>query len=280
LGNWYYQELARNCASVSRRPMLRRAKSYYDRCLKLDPSSLVAKVVLRRIERELDKPNGFEPLKGAILVMTFDQNTIKKAGGHTWARDLSGKGHHGKIARARLVEGKVGQCLSFDKHAHVLLPTLRDELARLKAVTLCAWVKKTVPTARNSFIFDVGFFAGSSLTLLADARLQVPGTGSPLQADCSESGWHHIASVWDGKEATLFVDGVPQASKPLPSGSLAKVGKETARIGCQAKRVQTAGRYISGLIDEFAIFARALPAGEIRELYRRGQEGKDMLAKP
>jgi len=280
LGNWYDQELAGNCASVSRRPMLRRAKSYYDRCLKLDPSSLAAKVVLRRIERELDKPQGFEPLKGAILVMTFDQNTIRRAGGHTWVKDLSGGGNHGKIARARLVEGKVGQCLSFDEDAHVLLPTLRDNLARSKAVTLCAWVKKTAPAAGNSFLFDVGFYAGSSLTLLADARLQVPGTGSPLQADCSGPGWHHIAGVWDGKEATLLVDGVPQAGKPLPGGSLAKVGKETARIGCQAKRVQTAGRYMSGLIDEFAIFARALSAGEIRELYRRGQEGKGLLAKP
>jgi hypothetical protein len=58
------------------------------------------------------------------------------------------------------------------------------------------------------------------------------------------------------------------------------VSPETARIGTQAKEGYRKDRYFQGMIDEVAIYPRALVEDEIETLRRMGLEHKPLAEVP
>ncbi|MFC1455101.1 LamG-like jellyroll fold domain-containing protein [Candidatus Undinarchaeota archaeon] len=79
--------------------------------------------------------------------------------------------------------------------------------------------------------------------------------------------WHHVAGVYDGSTVKVYVDGVLDASENF-AGSL-RSSTNSVFIG----RSENANPgYFDGIIDDAAIFDRALSASEIRELYASRQE--------
>jgi hypothetical protein len=91
---------------------------------------------------------------------------------------------------------------------------------------------------------------------------------SAPSGDLRDGRWHHLAVVFDRQQGRqrYYVDGKAVASlniegKFTPDDVLESL--HTLKIG-----MNDGHGYTSGLIDEVALFQRALTAEEIRRLYR------------
>ncbi len=222
-------------------------------------------------------------LQSAALLMPFEPDTILHRGDKTFIRDLSGSDSHGQVFGATLAtDGRAGAALKFSgKNQFVLLPTLRAQLVQFgRGFSISAWVQTGVEK-EHSFIFDCGHWADHSLHLDTAGRSFVFGLptgrgGVILQADTEQfADWHHLAGVWDGIQQRLYVDGLLKAGGAtqnfvLQEDSLATI---PAKIGSQGKDADSGDRYFQGLIDELAVFRRALTEPEIGALYRAGRRG-------
>ena len=88
-----------------------------------------------------------------------------------------------------------------------------------------------------------------------------------------------MVAVWNGIEQRLYVDGVLAAKIPndrLVLDATTIAVDHGARLGTQAKSASRAGRYFQGLIDEVAIFNRALSEDEIQLLFQLGKRGEPL----
>jgi hypothetical protein len=81
--------------------------------------------------------------------------------------------------------------------------------------------------------------------------------------------WYHLAAVKSATSFALYVNGQLQDSRsPVPNFLDTHAG--TLRIGANAIE----GAHLNGLIDEVAIYDRALPATEIQAIFLAGGQGK------
>ena len=83
--------------------------------------------------------------------------------------------------------------------------------------------------------------------------------------------WYHVAATSDGTNASIYVNGIFQASAPVQPGY---VGDSTdVRIGGDV----CCGENFSGVVDEVAIYNRALSATEIGNIENAGTKGRCSL---
>ncbi len=225
-------------------------------------------------------------LAAAVLIMTFEAETFAPKDGQMFVADLSGCGNHGIVEGARLIPaGRAGGALQFEGKASIVLPTLATQLTQgLRQLSISSWVMPA-DLKGDSMVLDVGFVANASITLFrADDKFRF----SLCETACASEGvqprnWYHVVAVWDGIEQRIYVDGV-LADKitndrlVLDATSIG-VG-HGARLGTQAKSASRAGRYFQGLIDEVAIFKRALSEDEIQTLLQLGRRGEPLIQAP
>ena len=223
-------------------------------------------------------------LAGSIAVMTFEPDTFTAQGDKLRVADLSGCGNDGIIGGATQTPGgRAGAALQFGGRAFLEFPTLREQLTKdLKELSLACWVMQA-DREGNAMIFDVGSWAGRSITLYrnnARFRFMLPG-GSPRScvSEVAEAmTWYHLVGVWNGKELVLYVNGRSAATVPTEGLVLdaASLSTEPARLGAWAKVDNRSELYFRGLIDELAIFNRALSAAEVQTLCQRGLRGEPL----
>ena len=123
----------------------------------------------------------------------------------------------------------------------------------------------------NNETFSLGFFYGKPTFITYHSTigahvLQAEGTVSP-------NNWYHLAATFDGTTKRLYLNGVEVASASMayPLGYDASV---PWTIGDDIDGGFTAGTYLTGLIDEVAIYNTALTAAEIDEIYSADSTGK------
>jgi sialidase-1 len=114
--------------------------------------------------------------------------------------------------------------------------------------------------------------AGWSIRLEANEvrlRWQPPGhEGISLAAPLADfSRWHHVAAV-AGERLTLYLDGVPAGSAPLPDAPLFAGDQPLLRLGGYTDPAgghfdHSFGRAGSGMLDAFRLYRRALTAADI-----------------
>ena len=80
--------------------------------------------------------------------------------------------------------------------------------------------------------------------------------------------WYHVAGVYDGTNLICYLNGRP--GEPVPA-SVVLSTHEPLYIG---SGVSDPDRIYNGLIDELAVYDRALSASEIKALYDAGVAGK------
>jgi hypothetical protein len=90
--------------------------------------------------------------------------------------------------------------------------------------------------------------------------------------------WQHLAVVVDGKtrQVVHYVNGFPVARQALKLGppywiGAAELGNWNAKSGPNPAPVLI--RNLSGSLDEFELFSRALSDAQVRELYTQGRPG-------
>ncbi len=168
-------------------------------------------------------------------------------------------------------EGIEGAIQLNDNLDRVLLPSI-DIGSRFTAM---AWVKPDngnqswarLLTSQYKNGFYLGTYSNSGEWMFI-----VNNTWS-LHAGTAASGvWQHVAGVFNGTYAELFVNGVsvggPIAMSP-PS-----VPDQVITIGLEAGNTTDAS--IQGLVDDVAIFNEALSAAEILDIYNHGVAGKSI----
>ncbi|NQT39151.1 MAG: protein kinase, partial [Planctomycetes bacterium] len=226
--------------------------------------------------------------RGAVLLMTFEPETHINGTGRPRVADLSGEGNEGIVFWATPTEeGKVGSAYQFDSYDdYISLPTLREDLiADLTEFSFSAWIQRESQGGIVDFIFDCGAFParGLSAFVLGSGGDELLGFGLPTRSGGKQAvapktkhrQWQHIAGVWDGHEQRFYVDGqLVAAETPEPMVlDNDSIGREPFRLGGQAQSLNRHGRYFQGLIDEVAIFNRAISYDEIRTLYQMGIDG-------
>jgi len=93
-----------------------------------------------------------------------------------------------------------------------------------------------------------------------------PAHGTPIVIGGDPETWHHVVGVTDGATGieSLYVDGVEVATK---TGAVLQDRDNRMRIGDNPDAL---GRGWNGKIDDVAIWARALPAETIAEIWADG----------
>jgi hypothetical protein len=158
-----------------------------------------------------------------------------------------------------------------------------------EALSLSAWVcVKGLDRQFNSLFMSDGFDPGTVHWLIrGDGVLGLtvfgPGNGkfqilaSPPAITLDKLGmWQYLTVVIDGKarQVVHYVNGLPVSHHPLKFGppfrvGSAELGNWNARSGPDP--APTLIRNLSGSLDEFELFSRALSDAEVRELYAKGK---------
>ncbi len=296
LGNAWW-DLAQTREGEEKNALLLRAGSWYEEA-KAGPLAGLAQLTvgkrleeIRQIGRAAPAPRQRDSqlLRGALLMMTFEPETFASRDGKTYVADLSDHENHGIVSGATLTpQGRAGAALQFDgRDDYVLLETLRADLTQdLKELSLAFWVL-LADVEKTGYVFDVGFCGSRHVGVFChqgQLAWELPGAhgGGVCPSKAVEVGrWHHVVAVWNGKEQNVYVDA--QAGDAVPTKDLilnaTSVSTEHARLGRQAKSSHRGDRYLRGLIDELAIFNRALSESEIRNLHEMGRRGQ-VLRRP
>jgi hypothetical protein len=158
-----------------------------------------------------------------------------------------------------------------------------------EALTLSAWVRVSgLDRQFNSLFMCDGFEPGTihwlirndgvlGLTVFGPATGNLQITASPPVLALDKLGiWLHLAAVVDGQTGRVvhYVNGAPVSQHALKLGPPYRIGP--AELGnwnapSGPNPAPHLIRNLTGALDEFALFSRALSDTEIREHYDRGK---------
>lgn len=195
-------------------------------------------------------------------------------------KDQSGNGHHGRIVGKVKINnaGKRGNALELDGQSYLDLdgPSFPQEHIPREAITLCAWVK-CKKTGDHHEIFNA---RASDQTWLIHPELRSEGNfrwllrsdgGATIfdirAGSVSWDEWTHFAGVYDGKKGILYINGVVEAENP-GGAKIAKDWGSGARIG----RTIDEARPFTGLMDDLALWKKALTAEQIKIVMEKGPD--------
>jgi hypothetical protein len=198
------------------------------------------------------------------------------------AKDLSDFGNDGVIkGETEWNQGKIGTALAFFKEGQGYVEIIDNETLDIsEQITMSAWIKPTeiyigdVWQERNCVVAKVRAYYldisenGNLASYLYGVQPQEWLVG---ETDMTQflNTWVHVATVYDGKEHKLYVNGDLDASVGK-SGAIT-VNDENLAIGWVDNN-----RYFDGLIDEVSIWSRGLTEEELAGLL--SVEPEDKLA--
>ena len=219
-----------------------------------------------------------------VVYFTFDNVKGKRV------VDESGNGLDAEvIVNTKFAKGKYGDAIHITRETEdcVNVPAA-DELEIDEAITMMAWVYHEDWTGDSSQWFDKGCYSKilESYGMAVYGKKHFPELGviengsgiSMILANDAETRnhmvvsnkmknrtWHHIVGTYDGKATKIYFDG--EVILALPSGfEFSGTNDEDLRIGCAKGKPEYA--FEDGLIDEVAIWNRALSEDEIRTAMR------------
>jgi hypothetical protein len=200
--------------------------------------------------------------EGLVLYLPFDE------GSGDSVKDLSATGNDGTIQGAKWVkDGKIGFALSFDVGDFVEIPH-SESLSITDEITVMAWTNMDPGASGELAIVSKGGWAANDLPY---ELTQTPGgviywqfydnggrdSCSPGSPPVGE--WHHIAGTYDGEVFKAYIDG-EFAQEWAYAGTMPE-NIASVTIGKRSR----GGCLFNGMIDEVAIFNRALSAEEVQK---------------
>ncbi len=196
------------------------------------------------------------------------------------ARDSSGHDNDGTlIGNPQWVEGRFGTALRFDG-VDDYVDCGNAQMLQIPTGTMMAWIK--VHTDKDSGLSAVTLPFGDSRRWEPPFRSLGLGAvqGEPvfwiaINAKNKEflSGklrlhqWHHMAVTYDGAMRRGYIDG-EEVFGYVFRGEIEYSGDPTCVIGTRGK--ESPGEFFNGVIDEVAIFSKALSNDQIRAVMKDG----------
>jgi hypothetical protein len=218
-----------------------------------------------------------------------------------WSGDGNGADsvgrHDGTLKDVEFAKGVFGRAFKFNGDgASVNIPS-SPALDVGSQVTIEFWMKPDADNQMRSYQGLVtteyyaveianGYSSGMGVLFFinTDGRAMASPSLWPNTADANGGGapvspgrWHHIAGTYDGTRLQLYVDGRPRGRPLDHTGLIAPMQKDNfVSLGSEEGRTLEPGithnRYFKGLIDEVAIYNRALSAQEIADIERAGRQ--------
>jgi hypothetical protein len=207
-------------------------------------------------------------------------------GGGTTTSDLSGNGNDGTLNLPKWDSGKFGSALNFDgvdDYVDCGNPSILD--FGTGDFTISAWVKMPSSTdvytvfAKGGddsggvrYTLSMGESNDHGITMLTDDNSdKIRAEGATLVDD---GIWHHVVGMREGTTLRTSVDGVYEDGiNDLPSAgyNLSGTSQKNALIGAiWSQEDNVIKKYFTGLIDDVAIWNRALTPEEISYLWNNG----------
>lgn len=163
------------------------------------------------------------------------------------------------------VAGKIGTAASFDGSTSFFTSTNSVSTnVSTSAFTISAWIKTT--SANNEQI--ISYSAAHSPLGINGGKLQftLSSVTTAGTATINDGNWHHVVVSGSGTTCKVYLDGntttadITYTCAATSMGTIASVGRLYG----------TASNYYKGMLDEVAVWTRALSTTEIQQLYRRG----------
>jgi serine/threonine protein kinase len=233
-----------------------------------------------------------DSLGDAILLMSFDKDDFYPKDGQTWVRDRSGHGNDGECAKVDFTpDGKAGGGLASGMGGEVRLS--KSLVNRLPGYTIVAWVRPAPPKAARQRLYQMTDPANPIAPLFAlhlrsrnDDRL---GMGIHVEAfndNLKPTPWTYAQSGGNN----LRVDNWHFVSVVLDQGRVGEgrlqISIDNMATGTTSQMVDAPGpglvdvvaQNLEGVLDEVAVFPRALPPGDTEFLRQLGLAGKSLSA--
>lgn len=164
------------------------------------------------------------------------------------------------------------------------LPAVSD------GVSLEAWIKPT-PSLFSQALFSRWTFVGGAsddafavvlttdgLIFYVDERSsREPDTLAARTPVLFDGGFHHVAATWGSGEMALYIDGVAVATRTVRGGTINAAESTPFHIGTSSDP-----GYLpyDGVVDEPAVYRRALTSTEVAAIHAAGSNGKCMPTPP
>jgi hypothetical protein len=203
--------------------------------------------------------------EGLLLYLPLDE----PESGH-YADLSTGRSSFSAAGTPASVEGTVGRAVELDGHQNALT-SAADAVTDSPANSISLWFRTDSPEQNQQLFSAEGIF----VVQLANGSLRVwmDGTGydSPPVADAlNDNKWHHVAVVNDGGRTSVFVDG---AAPTVVAEARGKLESRSAPVTIGAA-YDLSCCFFKGLIDEVAVWGRALGQNEVSELFKCGKANK------
>jgi hypothetical protein len=196
--------------------------------------------------------------------------------------DSSGQGNDGTVKGVvtPTTQGKFGRAASFGGNGYINVPN-STSLQATDALTYAAWVYPMglgppdaasaypgIIAKRYDYTTDVAFtmFIWFHNNVYAD----VAGMRGNSDAGLTDDQWYHVAVVFRGPQAlaSIYINGSLDTSYSVGTNvGMMQSADLTVGYLPQGAISDPAG-YFYGLIDEVAVWTRALSANEIQSLYQ------------
>lgn len=203
----------------------------------------------------------YDIAKGLIAYYPFDGDTKNQV------EDL----YHGRAINTKPVKdrnGGDGKALYFNGEAYVDLGIEFPSFAGRKNFSIACWFK----TASSGTIisrFDSDVEGEFVVAIIDDGPIFLHRRAAPWDMKglnkFDDNEWHHLAVVYNGTKALIYIDGILEVSKE--TGESEKASNTPMLVGSRKTKGEISKGSYTGTIDELRIYARAISRKEILELY-------------
>ena len=191
------------------------------------------------------------------------------------AQDKSGNGNDGTLeGDTKWIDGKYGKAISLNgKDSGVTVPD-SDSLDTPDEITVEAWIYPLSANVDYPEIVLKGYGTAFELCMLKDLSVDWEFNISGWKTINSGAGiislkkWLHAAGTYDGKSTKVYVNGTEMAT--ASNGGAFGVNDAPVLVGYRLRDMTTPDMFFDGIIDEVAIYNRALTEKEIRTDMEQG----------
>ncbi|MDE0315976.1 MAG: LamG domain-containing protein [Candidatus Poribacteria bacterium] len=204
-----------------------------------------------------------------VVYFTFDDVDGKTI------RDSSGNGLDANIvANTEIVEGKNGDAIKITAEGADCVNVPADDKLKISGeITMAAWIwmeawnnnsqwfDKNCHNGGEHTSYGIGVFGdGNSYNMFlgSDQNRQHLNKPHSLKAKT----WHYVVGTYDGSAIKIYVDGKLDV-EDSKAFKFTGTNDQDLRIGCSKDRPQYT--FENGMIDDAAIWSRALNEGEISQ---------------
>ena len=286
MGQWYWSMFPAAQTPSGKATVLHRTKSYLGRFRSLhekqDIAGLHAATILGKVDKELAKlgplasRGAAATVAGAVMRLGFEKSAMFRQGKRTYCRDLSGKGNHGRMMMGTAWTSKGlggGGCL-LDGNDDYIDCGSANSLTIPGAMTISMWINLT-SWENGGGLCTKGVGQGGESYLLDMSGSQIRFVRRPANAgsysvvvsarSIERGKWHHVVAIADGKNLRLYVNTAESVGRNF-SGP-AKSNTHIVSLGSRQSNKSSYDANTAGIIDEVAIWPRALSPAEVKKLY-------------